>query len=154
MTHLHSDHMGGMRYFTHAEFIISQATAVGHRGALLCRVPKDLNIQPTLLRNTKAGAFQQSHAVTKDGSIKIIPTPGHANGHQSVLIDIDEVSICLVGDAAFSLSQIISGRIGAVVENVSDARASAQALKQQYRDFSTIMLPTHDPENAERLTTL
>lgn len=154
MTHLHSDHMGGMRYFPQAEFIISQATMAGHRGALLCRVPSGLNIQPTPLSNTKVGAFQQSYAVTRDHAINIIPTPGHANGHQSVLIESEDTSICLVGDAAFSLSQIISGKIGGVVENVADAKISTQLLKQQYQAFDTIMLPTHDPQNAERLTVL
>ena len=146
--------MGGMRFFPQAEFIISKATMVGHLGALLCRVPNDMNIQPTLLRNIKVGAFQQNHSITKDGSIKFVPTLGHANGHQSALIDINEISICLVGDAAFSLSQIISGRIVGVVENVSDAKASAQALKQQHLEFNTIMLPTHDPQNPERLAAL
>lgn len=154
MTHLHSDHMGGMRYFPQAEFIVSETSITGHMGALLCRIPNGLNIQATTLRNTTAGVFQQHDALTKDGAIKIIPTPGHANGHQSVLIDTDGVSVCLVGDAAFSMSQILSGGIGGVVENVADAKASAHALKQQYEEFNTIMLPTHDPNNAERLTDL
>jgi hypothetical protein len=59
-----------------------------------------------------------------------------------------------VGDAAFSLQQIISGRIGGVVESVSDAKTSAQALKYQHREYNTIMLPTHDPQNAARLASL
>lgn len=154
MTHLHSDHMGGMRHFPRAQFIISQKAIAGHTGALLCRVPDNLNIQPTNLNNTSVGAFKQSQPVTKDGTIKIVPTPGHANGHQSVIIDTDGVSICLVGDAAFSLQQIISGRVGGVVENVSDAKASAQALKIQHQEYNTIMLPTHDPQNAQRLASL
>jgi glyoxylase-like metal-dependent hydrolase (beta-lactamase superfamily II) len=154
MTHLHSDHMGGMYHFPQAEFKISQEAIAGHTGALLCRVPNNLNIQPTVLSNSKVGAFEQNQPVTRDGSIKIVPTPGHANGHQSLLIEIEGLSICLVGDAAFSLQQIISGRIGGVVENVSDAKASSQTLKYQHKKYNTIMLPTHDPQNAERLASL
>ena len=39
MTHLHSDHMGGMSAFSNARFYISEAARNGHAGALMCRLP-------------------------------------------------------------------------------------------------------------------
>lgn len=151
MTHLHSDHMGGMAAFPRAEFIVSAAARSGHTGALMCRIPSDLAISATALLDRPAGVFDRSMPLTADGSVSIIPTPGHAEGHQSVLIEDEGRSVCLVGDAAFSRDQIEDGTIGGIVHSVADARASAQKLRQQSQAFSTLMLPTHDPGNADRL---
>ena len=151
MTHLHSDHMGGMRYFPRAEFLVSETARNGHTGALMCRIPGSLSIRTTSLASSAVGVFNLCHQVTADASISIVPTPGHADGHQSVLMQDGGASVCIVGDAAFSLDQITSGEIGGIVASVPDARASAKALKQQFEAFGTIMLPTHDPGNAERL---
>ncbi|MEL7012574.1 MAG: N-acyl homoserine lactonase family protein [Pseudomonadota bacterium] len=151
MTHLHSDHMGGMRHFPRAEFLVSEAASGGHTGALMCRIPASLNLRSVALDQGQSGAFPASSLVTADGAITIVPTPGHARGHQSVIVQEDGVSVCLVGDAAFTLDQIETGEIGGIVDNVADTRASAAVLKRQYEDFDTVMLPTHDPENESRL---
>jgi len=151
MTHLHSDHMGGIRHFPRAEFLVSQSASIGHAGALMCRIPRGLNIRPIVPPEKQAGVFRESFGVSDDGSIRIVNTPGHADGHQSVLVEDEGKSVCLVGDAAFSLDQIIIGEIGGIVASVPDTRRSAKALKQQYQAFNTVLLPTHDPGNADRL---
>lgn len=154
MTHLHSDHMGGMRHFPGAEFLVSEAASRGHPGALMCRIPASINLRSVALDQGQSGAFPASSLVTADGAITIVPTPGHARGHQSVIVQEDGASVCLVGDAAFTLDQIETGEIGGIVDNVADTRASATLLKRQYDNFNTVMLPTHDPDNASRLKTL
>ena len=151
MTHLHSDHMGGMGTFEKAQFFVSETARLGHAGALMCRIPQSLNIQSTPYGERQAGVFNQSSALTFDGTISIIPTSGHASGHQSVLIEDEGRSICIAGDAAFSLAQIESGEIGGIVESTTDARESSSKLREQYTKLGTIMLPTHDPGNAKRL---
>lgn len=151
MTHLHSDHMGGMGTFKNAEFFVSETARGGHAGALMCRIPSVLNIQTSQYEERQAGVFNCSVALTSDGTISIVPTPGHANGHQSVLIEDEGRSVCIVGDAAFSLDQIESGEFGGIVENVSDTRESATKLRNQTTEFKTMMLPTHDPNNAQRM---
>ncbi|MEL6324100.1 MAG: MBL fold metallo-hydrolase [Pseudomonadota bacterium] len=154
MTHLHSDHMGGMRHFPRAEFLVSEAASGGHTGALMCRIPSSLNLRSVALSQGQSGAFPASSLVTADGAITIVPTPGHARGHQSVIVQEDGVSVCMVGDAAFTLGQIETGEIGGIVDNVPDTRASASLLKRQHQAFNTVMLPTHDPDNASRLRAL
>jgi len=154
MTHLHSDHMGGMAAFPNAEFLVSEAARGGHTGALMCRIPSALNIQSVVMQEQQTGVFARSFPVTKDGAIKIVPTPGHALGHQSVLLSDDGVSLCLAGDAAFTLGQIKDQQMAGIVESAPDARGSLGALRDQMRAFQTVMLPTHDPENAARLAAL
>ncbi|MEM9605228.1 MAG: N-acyl homoserine lactonase family protein [Pseudomonadota bacterium] len=154
MTHLHSDHMGGMRHFPQATFLVGEAAIGGHNGALMCRIPASATLQPVKHTDNAIGAFRRSHAVTQDGAITVVPTPGHANGHQSVLLQDDGVNVCLVGDAAFTLDQILTGETAGIVESVPDTEASAATLKTQFEDFNTVMLPTHDPDNAARLRSL
>lgn len=151
MTHLHSDHMGGMGAFTGARFHIAEAALHGHTGALMCRIPAGLDLRATRLEERPKGVFGVSAPVTQDGAISIIPTPGHASGHQSVIIEDEGRSLCIAGDAAFSLGQIQSGEMAGIVEQVSEARRTLGLLRRQYAEFGTVMLPTHDPGNRERL---
>lgn len=151
MTHLHSDHMGGLTAFRGKRVCVSQAAANGHTGALMCRVPREVELVPVGYGDGAKGAFSQSANLTEDGAISIVPTPGHATGHQSVVIEGNGKSVCLVGDAAFSMDQISSGETGGIVENHADSVRSATRLKRQHEHYGTLMLPTHDPGNAARL---
>ena len=85
MTHLHSDYLGGMSAFGGKRILVSEAAAKGHAGALICRIPHDVQVTPLAYRSGAAGVFPNSAALTGGGTISVIPTPGHANGHQSVL---------------------------------------------------------------------
>jgi N-acyl homoserine lactone hydrolase len=120
----------------------------------MCRIPPSLDLRSVNHGDRTAGVFAQSTALTTDGTISIVPTPGHANGHQSVLISDEGRSVCLVGDAAFSQRQAVDGDIGGIVENHRAATTSAQLLKAQLTQFQTVLLPTHDTENASRLRAL
>ncbi|MFK7753382.1 MAG: MBL fold metallo-hydrolase [Sedimentitalea sp.] len=154
MTHLHSDHMCGMGFFPKARFWISAGAVAGHSGALMCRIPAELNIKPVHQTERAIGVFAQSMPLTKDGTLSLVPTPGHANGHQSVLIQDQGTSLCLVGDAAFTVGQIQDGTVAGIVENHRAALDSAMLLKLQMKHFQTVMLPTHDPGNVARLADL
>lgn len=62
MTHLHSDHMGGMGWFPNARFAVSARDAGDHAGALMCRVPDRGRMDPTRHDGPARGAFPGSHA--------------------------------------------------------------------------------------------
>jgi len=63
---------------------------------------------------------------TSDGSVRMIPTPGHTAGHLSVVVDLGEQLVPLTGDATYS---------EAALGNV-------------------IVVPSHDPDGAARLRRL
>ncbi|MFD0915798.1 N-acyl homoserine lactonase family protein [Pseudahrensia aquimaris] len=151
MTHLHSDHMGGMGWFKQAQFFVSQQAQGGHAGALMCRIPEGIDIRAVRLAETARGVFNASSPLTTDGTVSIIPTNGHANGHQSVLIEGEGRSWLIAGDAAFSLDQIENGTIAGIVEDHAAAVETSNRLKAQYQQFGTTILPTHDATNMQRL---
>ncbi|MGR3436320.1 MAG: N-acyl homoserine lactonase family protein [Shimia sp.] len=144
LTHLHSDHMGGMGWFPEARFLVSAADAGGHPGALLCRIPDRARIEAIRYDGPARDAFAASHALSSDGAIVLVPTPGHTRGHQSVLVQANGRSWLLAGDAAFDLAQIEAGTQAGIVADRAAARDTLTALGRQRTVHGTVILPTHD----------
>lgn len=154
MTHLHSDHMGGMGWFPNARFLVSAVDAGGHAGALLCRVPDAATRIPITYEGRARDAFPAHHAVTTDGVVSIVPTSGHTRGHQSVLLREGNRSWLIAGDAVFDTEQIATGAIAGIAEDRGAARATVAMLHRQIDEFGTIVIPTHDAGSALRLVSL
>ena len=152
MTHLHSDHMGGMGWFPNAQFLASASDAMGHPGALLCRVPDPARVDAIDHGEPGRGAFAASRAITSDGAVALVPTPGHTRGHQSVLIADGDRSWLLAGDAAFDLAQVRNGTQAGIAEDRAAARQTLALLRRQADDYGTIVLPTHDDEALAQIT--
>ncbi len=152
-SHLHSDHMGGMRHVASSEFLISRRDWAGHRGALLCRIPE--GVEPTLVdhEGEGIGAFPSSTAVTRDGAVRVVPTPGHTAGHQSVIYREGARHYLFAGDAVFDLARLEDDdAIAGIVEDVEAARETVALLERQLAEFETILLPAHDAKSGSRLT--
>lgn len=144
LTHLHADHIGGLGWVRHARIHVSEADFGGHRGAIRCREPADLNRLAVPATGDAIGAFERSHPVTRDGEIRIVPTPGHSKGHQSALFRHGERSWLLAGDALFDQGQIDRQEIAGIVEDHAAASATLTRLRAQRDRFGTAILAAHD----------
>ena len=103
LSHLHTDHIGGLRAFRHAEVLVSQTEwerAAGARGRIRGYLPQHWpkEIEPVLVTFTDppVGPFPASHDVVGDSSLLMVPLPGHTPGHAGLLVDR---TILLAGDA-------------------------------------------------------
>lgn len=103
LSHLHTDHVGGLAAFSRAEVLVTEAEwerATGMRGRLRGYVPQHWppGLEPVLVRfgGPAAGPFPASHDVAQDGSLLMVPLAGHTPGHAGLLVD---GSILLAGDA-------------------------------------------------------
>ena len=145
LSHLHSDHIGGLKHLTGSTVLISRADAKGHRGALLCRIPPE--IEPVLVDydDNAFGAFERSHSITRRGDARIVPTPGHTPGHQSILLREDDKYYFIAGDVVFDLERLESGRaLAGIVEDVEQAKESIERVRRQVHSFDTFLAPAHD----------
>jgi glyoxylase-like metal-dependent hydrolase (beta-lactamase superfamily II) len=144
-THLHVDHVGagplpGARVLINAdEWSAASAPGARLRGYLRTGM-KD----PT----TVAG----DHDLYGDGTIRLLATPGHTAGHQSVLVTPAEgPRVLITGDAVYSEAALLERRIDGVGVSPKRARASIDRLRELCSESPTVVVVTHDPTSARRL---
>jgi glyoxylase-like metal-dependent hydrolase (beta-lactamase superfamily II) len=146
-THLHVDHVGagplpGARVVLGA----SEWRAATARGARLRGYMRPGIVDPQTVDG--------DHDLYGDGSIRLLATPGHTAGHQSVLVTPAEgPRVLIAGDAVYSEAALIDRRIDGVGVDPDRARASVDRLREICREAPTIVAPTHDPGAADRVAT-
>lgn len=149
-THLHGDHVGGLAAFPNATFIIPELDYPMSQGALACHYPAWFRPEFPTFGDGALGSFSKAQAVTRDGSVWIVPTPGHSMGHQSVIYRDGALNYFLAGDTSFDEAQMQDGRIGGIVANTSLARQTLTHIRRFVQEAPTIYLPSHDPETGTR----
>jgi glyoxylase-like metal-dependent hydrolase (beta-lactamase superfamily II) len=156
MTHMHTDHAGGLSHFPNAEIIIEKKefkAASGITGILAGYLPHRWPswLKPTLitLPNTPYFSFDQSMPVTADGKVMIVATPGHVTNHISVIVEIDGIHYFLAGDTSYTQENLIN--------KIPDGIGTDQSIEtlKNILSFSksnpTVYLPSHDPEVPTRM---
>lgn len=146
ITHLHSDHAGGLGHFPNATFHLSRTEAERPpQGAVSCRWPSFFQPTATDYADGPFGAFPKSHALTSDGVVRLVPTPGHTRGHQSVLIGSGGEWALLAGDASFSRDQVERRAVAGICEDVGMARRTLAIVAEHLEQYETAYLAAHDP---------
>ncbi len=149
LTHLHIDHIDGLMYFPRSEVIVSQAEWERPFGAMKCLLPPGM--RPNKIIYESDPVFIGQYPLTSDGRIRIISTPGHTHGHQSVLLETDTHHLFFAGDTSFDQDQLLNSRVGGIH---ADKKASLDTYKRILKLASLeplIYLPSHDWKSGERL---
>ncbi len=155
ITHLHEDHLGELRSLRHAKIIVSQdAWDAKNLGIWLFREwsPCITGIvdKPELINYTSGRfhSFDKSQDVVGDGSIVLLPTPGHADGHFSVFVQMEGYQLLLVADAMYALRHLAVDDVRAILlgsrmkAEYIDSIKRIQQLRGAFPDM--IIVPTHD----------
>ena len=105
LSHLHTDHVGGLEPFAGAEVIVTRVEwerAGGLAGRLRGYVPQHWppGLVPRLVdfQGPAVGPFGASHALSEDGDLLLLPTPGHTPGHAALLVRDRGRRLLLAGD--------------------------------------------------------
>ena len=158
MTHMHGDHAGGLSHFPSSEIVMSEreaAAALARTGPLNGyhnkHYPEWLAPRRLSFDSGPWESFDASSALTGDGAVRIVPTPGHTNGHLSVAVDDGDEIVLLAGDTTYLERTLLSGAVDGVCDDARAHRDSTARLRDLCRRRSVIYLPTHDPESATRL---
>lgn len=83
----------------------------------------------------------QDHFEVRPG-VRLIQTPGHSRGHQSVLVNTDQGVLCIAGDAACVMENFTLPTPPGGLTSVEQALDSLEKM----RDLSDVVLMNHDPE--------
>jgi len=140
-THLHYDHCGGNSWFPGAPIYVSAVEwEAAHRPLPTQSVlyePHDWLDGPLNVFNYQIISGDYVEVLP---GIKIIQTPGHSAGHQSVLVRTDEGTLCVAGDAVNGEENFTLRAPGGVLVSVPDALASIEKIRRN----SERVLMSHD----------
>lgn len=98
-THLHIDHCENNPRFKDAAIIVQKRE---YESALNPKIYQKFAYPDKLDKNLKYRLIGGSLDLFNDKSIKIIPTYGHTEGHQSVLLNNDGKKTFIAGDACYT----------------------------------------------------
>ena len=158
LTHLHTDHVGGLTHFRGVEVVCSAVEhriATGRLGKARGFVPHRLPdwFAPALVdvAGDPFGPFPASVPLTEAGDVRIVPTPGHTPGHVSVVVDEGDRLLLFAGDTSYSEQLLLDGALDGVAPDPKAARLTMARVRELGAQSPTVYLPAHDPDAADRL---
>lgn len=164
ISHLHFDHVGGIEHIPQADLIVSadewaQLSEPHPEREWILREHIEIpgaKWRPIAFETTTEPlleAFEGAYDVTGDGSMVLLPTPGHTPGSLSLLIRQEGWRpILLVGDLTYEarlLEQDITPGTGDTV-TLRETYAKVRRLKEQLPDL--VIVPAHDFTAKENIT--
>jgi len=157
LTHLHTDHAGGLIHLTGSKVWVSgtelkQASGLGGRvqGYLPHRWPRWWQPEPIRFEQRPLGSFRQSMPLTRRGDVMVVPTPGHTSSHVSVVV-LGDVSFFLAGDVSFTQQLLVDRKVGGVTRNDAVALETQDRILALADQRPLVYLPSHDPAAEMRL---
>jgi glyoxylase-like metal-dependent hydrolase (beta-lactamase superfamily II) len=159
LTHHHGDHVDGIGHVSAPVLIHERELAFTREAfpSLMRRVlrqplPAGFAPQTFALDSGPFGAFARSRALTEDGRIVAVDTPGHTPGHVSVIcIDDEGRHVMLAGDVTDTLEQLHSLRADAVAPDTEVHVHTLRTILEHCAQQPTVYLPSHDPDSVARL---
>lgn len=129
--------------------------ATGRLGPLLGYLnrhyPKWLKPREILFDSGAWESFDATAALTGDSSIRVVPTPGHTEGHVSVVIEHGDALVLIGGDAAYSEGALLDEAVDGVAFSAAVHRETTARLRKLCERRSVITQFAHDPDNERRL---
>jgi N-acyl homoserine lactone hydrolase len=156
MTHLHYDHTSGLSEFPGRTIVVDRReweAARGPRPLLQGYNHRHLEVDAdwqTIDEDTPAegfATFGRTFDLFGDGSVRLISTPGHTAGHQSLLLRTAAHEVLLAGDAVYTHANLHGETEPLLAADRHLLRRSRDELARfAERTPSALLIPGHDPD--------
>jgi N-acyl homoserine lactone hydrolase len=155
MTHMHMDHASAVADFTDAVYVLGEgewASFSGPRATFRGYIKKQAShavdyrevVYDTRLASSYS-TFGRSFDLFGDGSVRLVYTPGHSRGHQSLIVRLKEREALLAGDAVYSLDTLEHERRGLFLDDEHNWRRSLREIQLYRRENpDALIIPSHD----------
>ncbi|QDZ16368.1 MBL fold metallo-hydrolase [Humibacter ginsenosidimutans] len=164
LSHLHQDHIGGLRELPSSAQILVSGTdleSVDKPFAVLDGLLRDhirlpgldwVPVTPKPAQDDSIAPFTHAHDVMGDGSLLLLPTPGHTPGSLSLLLRSDGLPTMLfVGDLTYDAKLLAADRVPGV-GNRKELHLTTQNVNRLAARFPGMpVLAAHDPAAADLL---
>jgi glyoxylase-like metal-dependent hydrolase (beta-lactamase superfamily II) len=161
ISHLHQDHIGGVRRLGRADLLITAAEwaqlsgfSPEARGFLRTHIDvpgarwQHVTFQPT----SELAPFTEGLDLMGDGSLVVLPTPGHTPGSVSLLVRRRDLPpLLMVGDLTYEAALLERRQLPGVGDRDELARTTEKVISLAQRLPGLVILPAHDPTAAHRL---
>jgi glyoxylase-like metal-dependent hydrolase (beta-lactamase superfamily II) len=160
VSHLHQDHMGGVREIAHANLLVSaderrslhrpMAEARGLlRGHIDLPDLKWIPVEFSGLDDPALRPFTRGHDMFGDGSLVMLPTPGHTPGSMSMLVRrLEGPALLLAGDLTYDVHAFERGVSGGVGSRRHLRKTRNKVLALRANNPGMPILAAHDPAAA------
>ncbi len=166
ISHLHFDHIGGIAHVPQADLLVSRdewrrLDEPNPERDWLLREHIDLpgaNWQPIEFVPTDdplLAPFGVCFDCMGDGSMILLPTPGHSPGSMSLLVRSSGIPpLLFVGDLTYELEPLHNDQLPGIgnPEQLKASFAKVRQLEEALPDL--IVIPSHDPFASEKLATV
>jgi len=157
LTHLHHDHASAISEFPEAVFVVSAPewevaterpkARKGYRPAQYDFGFDYVTVDFDGDEVSSYGSFGRTIDLFGDGTVRLAFTPGHSEGHMSVIARLPRRDFVIAGDVAYTWRQLQGGPEPYMAADRHNWRRSLhelQAFRQAYP--YTLIVPGHDPE--------
>jgi glyoxylase-like metal-dependent hydrolase (beta-lactamase superfamily II) len=162
MTHLHMDHASAISEFTSATYVLGAGewhAFHSHRLALNGYVRRHVEHAVEYKEVPSDGpmidsysTFGRAYDLFGDGSVRLVATPGHTHGHQSVILRLKDREALVTGDAIYYLRTLEDERRGWAMADEHRWRRSIGEIRLYRRENPDAMIiPGHDLEEWAKL---
>jgi len=163
ISHLHFDHIGGIAHIPQADLLVSktewQVLSSPHperewilRDHIELPGAKWRPVEFTPTDDPVLAPFAGCYDVMGDGSMILLPTPGHTPGSLSMLVrSAGMPPLLLVGDLTYQTDLLIKGQLPGTGDaaQLRTSYRKVRALKEKLPDL--VILAAHDPTAAKAL---
>jgi len=147
-SHTHGDHVGNGNLFTAATLYIQQP----EYDAAFGPEPGKYGFAPASydkLRANPTVKLQGDFDVFGDGSVKILSTPGHTPGHQSLLVRLPKTgAVVLSGDVAHFEENFVNRRVPGFNFNIEQSRLSMDKIDAVLKAEHAQLWINHDSKQS------
>ncbi|WP_394821556.1 N-acyl homoserine lactonase family protein [Pendulispora albinea] len=144
-SHLHLDHTGNANLFTSSTWLMNRSEL---QGAL--RTPTPVGIEPASFskyRDVRIELLDSDHDVFGDGQVRILQTPGHTPGHQSLVVKLERAgTVILSGDLSHTQENWEHHVIPAFNHDRDQSRASIARIEALARETHARFIVQHEPQ--------
>jgi N-acyl homoserine lactone hydrolase len=139
-THLHYDHCGNNKLFKNARFVVQKREWEAANNPIPCQE----SIYLKGLFDSQAVNYFDWRFVDGEEEIlqgvKVFLTPGHSEGHQSVLVNTEEGNLCISGDISNLLENIQENIPAGIIVSTKEMYVGMEEVRKR-ADF---ILPGHE----------